>query len=145
MAAQKVVSWVGVLAQLRRVAPAHRGRLVVVERAAPERNIEPLGPEPVPTWHVYVLGAALRLDGANWREAEVAEPCLQPLCRLPAVLAEGTIEVQALQDLDKGLQELRDYLDRHPATDAELDAYMECAARQALGPRTWPVVPVSLA
>jgi hypothetical protein len=140
--ASKVSSWVGVLAQLRRVDVQHAGRLVLVERPAPAQSGEPTGREPVPAWHVFVLGARLSLQGDTWREAEVLETCLQPLCRLPAVIAEVAIEGQAQQDFDEAMNELRDHLHRHPMAHAQLDASLEQAALQASGPRVWPLVPV---
>jgi len=140
--ASKVSSWVGVLAQLRRVDVQHAGRLVLVERSAPAQSGEPTGREPVPAWHVFVLGARLSLQGDTWREAEVLETCLQPLCRLPAVIAEVAIEEQAQQDFDAAMNELRDHLNRHPMAHAQVDASLQQAALQASGPRVWPLVPV---
>ncbi|MBN8491053.1 MAG: hypothetical protein J0M00_06450 [Burkholderiales bacterium] len=135
----KVVNWVGALAQLRRVNAEHLGRLVVVERAAQTQPDRP-GAEPI--WHVYVLGVPLRLEGGNWREADVPQACLQPLCRLPEVIAEAAIVAQAERDFDAAVTELSGYLAKHPMDQDEFDASMEQAARTALGPRRWPVVPM---
>jgi len=112
---------------------------VVVERAAQPLPAA-MGGEPMPVWHVYVLGARLRLQGDAWREADVAEICLQPLCRLPEVIAEAAIVAQAEQDFGAALTELSDELARRPMGDAELDNLLEQAAEVVLGPRQWPTV-----
>lgn len=137
----KVVNWVGVLAQLRRVDAEHMGRLVLVERSEPAWP-GPAGGDPLPVWHIYVLGEALQLEGDTWREANVAQICLQPLCRLPEVIAEAAIVAQAERDFEAALSELSRFLARHPVDDAHLDESLEQAARMALGPRQWPEVPV---
>jgi len=141
-AGSRISSWVGVLAQLRRVDQEHLGRLVLVEHTAVAQAIGQQGLDPVPAWHVFVLGERLRLEGDTWREVEVAEPCLQPLCRLPPVIAELAIEGQAEMDFDEAIHELRDHLVRYPLTDGQLDASLEQAAIKASGPRVWPALPV---
>ena len=92
----------------------------------------------MPVWHVYVLGARLRLQGDAWREADVAEICLQPLCRLPEVIADAAIVVQAEQDFEEAMGELCNELARCPMDDADFDALAEKAAQVASGPRQWP-------
>lgn len=138
--------WVGTLALLRRVAPQHRGRLVLVEYPAPPqpstRPAANCGPDGLQAWHVYVLGTRLRLDDGSWREAVVAEVCLQPLCRLRQARAKAVIRAQALRDADEAFAELRMHLAAHPMTEKAFESSMERAAIEALGRRNWPAVPV---
>lgn len=130
---------VGTLAQLRRVDPAHAGRIVLVEN--PARPVTAPGAwASMPAWRIYVLGRDLRIAGTDHCNLIAAEACLQPLCVLTPRSARALCRAKAQHDADAAIEQLRRALQEHPMGDAELEIELKSAAREALARHSAPLV-----
>jgi len=130
---------VGTVAQLRRVDPAHAGRIVLVE-GPPTTVRVPGKPFPLLAWRVSVMGRVLELDDQTVCDFIVPEVCLRPLCMLSERDAREVARVKAMADAEDAIQELRRSLEDCPMDDAELDIELEGAAREALTRHAAPPV-----
>lgn len=119
-----------VVAQLRRVAPEHAGRIVVVERRGEPARLQTGGV--VPTWRIFVMGRDLTADGRDCTDLWAAEPCLRPLCLLAAPWAKKLVLAQLRRDAEAAVAALGRWLADHPLDRALIDASMMGAAREAI-------------
>jgi hypothetical protein len=130
---------VGTLAQLRRVDPAHAGRIVLVE--GPPTTVRVPGKAfPLLAWRVSVMGRDLELDDRMVSDFIVPEICLRPLCLLDTRSARALSRAKAQHDADAAIEQLRRALEEHPMDDAELDLELDSAAREALARHAAPPV-----
>jgi hypothetical protein len=130
---------VGTLAQLRRVDPAHAGRIVLVE--GPPTTVRVPGKGfPLLAWRVSVMGRDLELDDRMVGDFIVPEICLRPLCLLDTRSARALAKAQAWWAAHEAIENLRRALEEHPMDDAELDIELEGAAREALARHAAPPV-----
>lgn len=130
---------VGTLAQLRRVDPAHAGRIVLVE-GPPTTVRVPGEPFPLLAWRVSVMSRDLELDGRTVGDFIVPEVCLRPLCTLSERDAREVARAKAMADAEAAIQEFRRALEECPMDDAELDVELNSAAREALKLHAAPLV-----
>ena len=130
---------VGTLAQLRRVDPAHAGRIVLVE-GPPTTARVPGKAFPLLAWRVSVMGRDLELEDRLVTDFIVPEVCLRPLCLLSLRSAQALSRAKAQHDVDAAIEQLRRSLEEHPMDDAELDIKLEGAAREALARHSTPPV-----
>ena len=131
----------GVLAQLKRVGPAHAGRIVLVQ--GPATTVRAPGQAfPLLAWRVSVVGRDVEIDGREVGDLIVAEVCLQPLCQLTPRQARGLVVAQAAPCLEAAIREIRDALEAEPLDDDALDAELRAAAQAAL--ERWVSPPVLL-
>lgn len=128
----------GLVATLRRVAPEHLGRLVLVEQPAQPLRL-PDGAS-MPLWSAYVLGRGLLVDGHERDTVLVAEPCLTPVTRLGKRAARRLVVAQAQRDADAIVAQIGRLLSVSPPEAGEFDAALERAARESLARLAAPPV-----
>jgi hypothetical protein len=132
---------VGLLAQLRRVEPAHAGRIVLVQ--GPATTVRAPGRAfPLFAWRVAAMGRDLELNGCEVSDVIVAEISLQPICRLTLRQARSLVVAQATSQAEAAVRAFGQALAAHPLDDDELDAELRAAAREALA--RWASPPVLL-
>lgn len=130
---------VGTIAQLRRVDPAHAGRIVLVESPAAPVTV-PGAPVTMRAWRIYVLGRDLRISGSDLCSLIAAEPCLQPLCVLTERIARAVSRTKARRDAEAAFEQLRSLLEEHPIDDTQLDLELKIGAKEALARQAAPLV-----
>jgi hypothetical protein len=119
------------LAQLKRVEPAHAGRIVLV--VGPATTVKAPGQAfPLLAWRVTVMGRDLDIDDIEVSELIVAEVCLQPLCQLAPDQARELIMALAERTAEAAICAFGQALQANPMDQDELDAELLAAAREAL-------------